>query len=46
MAGVYLKHSWGGEVQNISILLTNEVGEDGGWKIIEAIEDMKEDKEA
>ena len=44
--GVYLKRSWGGEVQNISILVAIGVNQDGCRKIIGAAEGMKEDKES
>ncbi len=44
--GVYLKRSWGGEVQNVSILVAIGVNEDGCREIIGAAEGMKEDKES
>ena len=44
--GVYLKRSWGGEVQNVSILVAIGVNEDGGRQIIGAAEGMKEDRES
>ena len=43
--GVYLKRSWGGEVQNVSILVAIGVNEDGCRGIIGAAEGMKEDRE-
>ena len=44
--GVYLKRSWGGEVQNVSILIAIGVNQDGCREIIGAAEGMKEDKES
>ena len=44
--GIYLKRSWGGEVQNVSILVAIGVNEDGCREIIGAAEGMKEDKES
>ena len=44
--GVYLKRSWGGEIQNVSILVAIEVSTDGCREIIGAAEGMKEDKES
>ena len=46
MDGVFLKRSWGGEVQNVSILVTIGVDHDGYREIIGAAEGMKEDKES
>ena len=43
--GVYLKRSWGGEIQNVSILVAIGVSNDGCREIIGAAEGMKEDKE-
>ena len=45
MDGVYLKRSWGGEVQNISILVAMGVNQDGCREIIGAAKGMKEDKD-
>ena len=42
--GVFLKRSWGGEIQNVSILVAIGVGKDGSREIIGACEGMKEDK--
>lgn len=42
--GVYLKRSWGGEIQNVSILVAIGVNQDGYREIIGAAEGMKEDK--
>lgn len=44
--GVYLKRSWGGEIQNVSILVAIGVNQDGCREIIGAAEGMKEDKES
>lgn len=44
--GVYLKRSWGGEVQNVSILVVIGVNQDGCREIIGAAEGMKEDKDS
>lgn len=44
--GVYLKRSWGGEIQNVSVLVAIGVSEDGCREIIGAAEGMKEDKES
>lgn len=44
--GVYLKRSWGGEIQNVSVLVAIGVKEDGCREIIGAAEGMKEDKES
>jgi putative transposase len=41
--GVYLKRSWGGEVQNVSVLVAVGVNKDGYREIIGAAEGMKED---
>lgn len=42
--GVYLKRSWGGEIQNVSILVAIGVSNDDCREIIGAAEGMKEDK--
>lgn len=44
--GVYLKCSWGGEIQNVSFLVAIGVNEDGCREIIGAAEGMKEDKDS
>lgn len=44
--GVYLKRSWGGEIQNVSILVAIGVNQDGYREIIGAAEGMKEDRES
>ena len=44
--GVFLKRSWGGEIQNVSVLVAIGVNEDGSREILGAAEGMKEDKES
>jgi putative transposase len=44
--GIYLKRSWGGEVQNVSILVAVGVDEKGSREILGATEGMKEDHTA
>lgn len=44
--GVYLKRSWGGEIQNVSVLVAIGVNSNGYREIIGAAEGMKEDKES
>lgn len=43
---VYLKRSWGGEIQNVSVLVTIGVSQDGCREILGAAEGMKEDRES
>lgn len=43
---IYLKRSWGGEVQNVSVLVAIGVSTDGYREIIGAAEGMKEDFES
>lgn len=42
--GIYLKRNWGGEVENISVLVALAVDEEGYREIIGAAEGSKEDK--
>ncbi len=42
--GIYLKRNWGGEYENVSILIAMAVNEEGYREIIGASEGMKEDK--
>lgn len=42
--GIYLKRNWGGEYENVSILVAIAVNEDGYREVIGAQEGMKEDK--
>jgi len=44
--GIYLKRNWGGEYENVSILVAIGVDEDGYREIIGAAEGMKEDRES
>ena len=44
--GIYLKRSWGGEVQNVSILVAIGVNSAGYREILGAAEGMKEDRES
>ena len=41
---IYLRCNWGGEYENVAILVVIAVNEDGYREILGAIEDMKEDK--
>jgi len=42
--GIYLKRSWGGEFENVPILIAVGVDEDGYREVLGASEGMKEDK--
>lgn len=42
--GIYLKRNWGGEYENVAILVALAVNEDGYREVIGASEGMKEDK--
>lgn len=42
--GIYLKRNWGGEYENVAILIAMAVNEDGYREVIGASEGMKEDK--
>lgn len=44
--GVYLKRSWGGEIQNVSVLVAIGVNNNGYREIIGAAEGMKEDHDS
>lgn len=44
--GVYLKRSWGGEIQNVSVLVAIGVNSNGYREIIGAAEGMKEDHDS
>lgn len=44
--GIYLKRNWGGEYENVAILVALAVNEDGYREVIGAAEGMKEDKES
>lgn len=42
--GIYLKRNWGGEFENVAILVAIGVNEDGYREVLGAAEGMKEDK--
>lgn len=42
--GIYLKRNWGGEYENVAILIAMAVNEDGYREVIGAAEGMKEDR--
>lgn len=42
--GIYLKRNWGGEYENVAILIAIGVNEDGYREVIGAMKGMKEDK--
>ena len=42
--GIYLKRNWGGEYENVAILIAMAVNEEGYREVIGASEGMKEDK--
>jgi transposase-like protein len=42
--GIYLRRNWGGEFENVSILVALGVNEDGYREVLGAAEGMKEDK--
>lgn len=44
--GIYLKRNWGGEYENVAILVAIGVTEDGYREVLGAAEGMKEDKES
>ena len=44
--GIYLKRNWGGEYENVAILVAIAVNEDGYREVLGAAEGMKEDKES
>lgn len=44
--GIYLKRCWGGEIQNVSVLVAVGVNKDGFREILGAAEGMKEDRES
>jgi putative transposase len=44
--GIYLKRNWGGEYENVAILIAMAVNERGEREVIGAVEGMKEDKES
>ena len=44
MDGIYLRRNWGGEFENVAILVAIAVNEDGYREVLGATEGMKEDK--
>ena len=42
--GIYLRRNWGGEYENVAILVAIAVNEDGFREVLDAAEGMKEDK--
>lgn len=44
--GIYLKRNWGGEYENVAILIAIGVTNDGYREVLGAAEGMKEDKES
>ena len=44
MDGIYLRRNWGGEFENVAILVAIAVNEDGYREVLGAAEGMKEDK--
>ena len=42
--GIYLRRNWGGEYENVAVLATIAVNEDGFREVLGAAEGMKEDK--
>lgn len=44
--GIYLKRNWGGEYENVSVLIAVGVDQDGYREVIGAREGLKEDKES
>ncbi len=44
--GIFMKRSWGGEYENVAILIAIGVNKDGYREILGAAEGMKEDKES
>lgn len=43
MDGIYLKRNWGGEYENVAILITIAVNDNGYREVLGAAEGMKED---
>ena len=44
MDGIYLRRNWGGEYENVAVLVAIAVNEDGYREVLGAAEGMKEDK--
>lgn len=46
MDGIYLRRNWGGEYENVAILVAIAVNEDGFREVLGVAEEIKEDKES
>ena len=44
--GIYLRRNWGGEYENVAVLVAIAVNEDGYREVLGAAEGMKEDKDS
>ena len=44
LVGIYLRKNWGGEYENVAVLVAIAVNEDGYREVIGVAEGMKEDK--
>ncbi len=44
--GIYLKRNWGGEYENVAVLIAMAVNQRGEREVLGAVEGMKEDKES
>lgn len=44
--GIYLKRNWGGEYENVAILVAMAVNQDGNREVIGSAEGMKEDRDS
>ena len=44
--GIYLRRNWGGEFENVAILVAIAVNEDGYREVLGSVEGMKEDRPA
>lgn len=44
VGGICLRRHWGGEFENIAILVAIAVNEDGYREVLDGVEGMKEDK--
>ena len=44
--GIYLRRNWGGEFENVAILVAIAVNEDGYREVLGAAEGMKDDKDS
>ena len=42
--GIHLKQNWGGEYENVAVLVAIAINEDGYCEVLGAAEGMKEDK--